>query len=272
MSLRTTRQEVTEGREPTSSGPHPYVGGELFISVKAVEWVLENSKSTGNARNILLVIAAHTNSNGYCWPSFDRIMKLSNCSRPTVSKCIQELDDLEELEICREEGKSNFYSLPKFMEARPVNTSKEIPRNQLSFTTKLVKAPLLEEEVLEESKAKEVDSPHVREDPKQVYKECKRYYRRLTGKSPGNVPPSRGDEWVRLIEEKTGDKILEAFKLWAEEIGKERLRDFRWPMAVFLKNINEQLEAVEDKKAGEQDAKAEEEEFHLPRLSSRIGE
>ena len=45
----------------------------MFISVKAVEWVFENSKSSGNSRNVLTVIASHCDSDGCAWPSLDSV-------------------------------------------------------------------------------------------------------------------------------------------------------------------------------------------------------
>jgi len=65
-----------------------------------------------------------------------------------------------------------------------------------------------------------------------------------------------------LVEKKTGDVVLEAFKLWLLE-NKEFAKECDWPMAAFMKNVNEKIEAYEDKVAGEQD---EEEEEGLPRL------
>jgi hypothetical protein len=297
----TARRYIDEiGREPgaNSLGSQPLVGGDLsiaYIAIEATKWAWNDSKSSGQTKLVLLAIAAHCNADGWAWPKLETIEEAANASRPTVIQAISRLEELGEIVVERGgkgPGSTHRYFLRGFVER--VKKGKEIEakgkieadlrvkpldseeREELYYSQRITdekgrdvavqnKKYLLEEVTLEEV------VPHVKEDPKQVYKECKRYYRRLTGKSPGNVPPSRGDEWVRLVEEKTGDKILEAFKLWAEEIGKERLRDFRWPMAVFLKNINEQLEAVEDKNAGEQDEERETEENRLPEFKGWEG-
>lgn len=142
-----------EGRVPATPDPHSLAGGaDLFISVKAVEWVLENSESTGNARNVLTVLASYYNNNGTSWPSFDTIVRLSNTSRPTVVKAISELEALGEVEVIRQEGTSNIYTFPKFV---PVNTSKENTPDQSSFTPKPVNPSLPKKEAIKKEQKEE---------------------------------------------------------------------------------------------------------------------
>lgn len=113
-----------------------------------------------------------------------------------------------------------------------------------------------EEEVQEQEEEVYLSTPK-QEDVNEVYKEMKRYYRRNVSKGLGKVPPSRGLEFVDLVEKKTGDVMLAVFQLWVDE-NKAWLKKQNWPMAVFMKNVNEQIEAYEDKIAGEQEQEDEE--------------
>lgn len=197
-----TQTTASGGQMPESSGSHPYSGGaQLFISVKAVEWVLENSESTGNPRNVLTVIAAHLNSDGYSWPSFDRLMNLSKTSRPTLSKAIQDLEEIGELSVVRQDGRSNIYNLPMFMEA--VGTSKEIGVNQSSAAPKPVN-PSLPEEVKQKNTSIEEGKPlplnrEVRTalpKPEKKVKERKGLNQKPSTRPAYTPPPKAPESWA----------------------------------------------------------------------------
>lgn len=263
----------SEKSEETASGfgvdhrhdqPHSLAGGSnLFISVKAVEWVLENSQSSGNPRNVLFVIAAHCDSDGCAWPSLDTIARLSHVSRPTAILAIKELQAMGEIETRTGggRGKTNFYYLTQFMENR--KNSKEFDPKQERNGKETVKADSVSpsEENGLAPLVREKENNKTEEEPGEVFKCLKRIFRQNTGKGLKSIG-RYGEEFRYLVEKKTGDVVLEAFKLWLLE-NKEFAKECDWPMAAFMKNVNEKIEAYEDKVAGEQD---EEEEEGLPRL------
>ena len=104
------------------------------MSFEAVRHVLENSKTKGAQRLILVVIAEHADKNGLAWPSVDTIARLANCSERFVKKTISELKS-EELTIERGggRGRSNRYRIPiervnpasPFEETETVNSKTE---------------------------------------------------------------------------------------------------------------------------------------------------
>lgn len=74
------------------------------MSVQALSWVFQYSKSSGNDRCVLLAIAnraGHRDGDGveWCWPSMDRLAEESNCSRRTAQRAVRRLVDLGELEV-----------------------------------------------------------------------------------------------------------------------------------------------------------------------------
>ena len=78
-------------------------------------------------------------------------------------------------------------------------------------------------------------------DADSLFKQAKRVYRRFVGKSLGSLGPRAG-EWNSLVKVH-GETVLSALEMWAQEGGKG-LRGVNWPLAVFLKNADEFLEAV----------------------------
>lgn len=211
----TRRNGLGENGEAKAhtSVSHPLCGGDLFISVKAVEWVFENSRSSGNARNVLLVLAAHYRE-GSSWPSFERICKLANVSRPTLSKAISELEELGELEVGRENGTVNLYSFPKF---EAVNTGKVLDPNQLSSSPKPVNPSLPKELVLEKLKAEEEPaSPSVRQFEEEMQRKRERKEQREARKRGERVfqKPTRSAAPARPVETKPPEVWNWFAKLW----------------------------------------------------------
>jgi MarR-like DNA-binding transcriptional regulator SgrR of sgrS sRNA len=83
------------------------------VSIEAVRWVLERSKTKGAQRLILLVIAEHADSTGIAWPSVETIARLANCSERFVKRTIKKLDSGElVLERGGGRGRSNRYRIP----------------------------------------------------------------------------------------------------------------------------------------------------------------
>lgn len=83
------------------------------MSFEAVRHVLENSKTKGAQRLILVVIAEHADKNGLAWPSIQTIARLANCSARFVKETIAKLKSGElVIERGGGRGRSNRYRIP----------------------------------------------------------------------------------------------------------------------------------------------------------------
>jgi len=83
------------------------------MSFEAVRWILENSKTKGAQRLILVVIAEHADKNGLAWPSIETIARLANCSERFVKETIAKLKSGELIiERGGGRGRSNRYRIP----------------------------------------------------------------------------------------------------------------------------------------------------------------
>ena len=78
-------------------------------------------------------------------------------------------------------------------------------------------------------------------DATTLFGQAKRVYRRYVGKSMGSLGP-RVSQWQDLVTQH-GELVLSAVEIWAQEGGKG-LRNVNWPLAVFLKNADEFIEAA----------------------------
>lgn len=86
------------------------------MSVQALSWVFDFSKSQHSSRLVLLSIANHAKADGTgAWPSYERLSTEALIDRSTVRLCLQELEDLGELQVESGAGPHgcNLYSLPK---------------------------------------------------------------------------------------------------------------------------------------------------------------
>lgn len=100
------------------------------MSVQALSWVFDHSRSEGNARLVLLSIANHTDRQGAeSWPSSETIARESRCSPRTVFRALRELKGLGELDWVSGGGRKtpNYYWMPLFRIS--VNLSPFPPRN-----------------------------------------------------------------------------------------------------------------------------------------------
>jgi hypothetical protein len=75
----------------------------------------------------------------------------------------------------------------------------------------------------------------------ELFGQAKRVYRRYVGKSMGSLGP-RESQWRDLVTQH-GELVLSAVEIWAQEGGKG-LRNVNWPLAMFLKNADEFIEAA----------------------------
>jgi hypothetical protein len=76
-----------------------------------------------------------------------------------------------------------------------------------------------------------------------AYQKAKRAYRRIVGKTMGGLGPKKG-EFLRLVEEHGEELVVRAVQVWAEELGPDRCRMLRWPLALFLTQADEFVEAA----------------------------
>lgn len=101
------------------------------MSVQAMAWVLENSRSEGNARLALISIANHADKYGRgAFPSQQTIGSEARCSTRTVRRAIEELRDLGELRWLEHGGRgkrrrSHLYWIVPLVEAAKVSAIPE---------------------------------------------------------------------------------------------------------------------------------------------------
>lgn len=111
------------------------------MSVKAQNWVWEYSRAEGTDLLVALAIADRANDEGEeAWPNMDTLCRKTRLSRSTVSRSVQNLEQLGELRVDRERGKRNAYvlTMPIYEEGddavdrRPSNVARP---NQCQFDT-----------------------------------------------------------------------------------------------------------------------------------------
>ena len=75
------------------------------MSVQALSWVLDKSKSRLAARLVLLSIANHANQEGeQAWPSIETIAREAHISERQAQRAILDLASIGELMICLQGG------------------------------------------------------------------------------------------------------------------------------------------------------------------------
>lgn len=69
------------------------------MSIQAISWVLDHSKSTGNDRCVLIALANRFDAQHpeRCYPSIETISKEANVSKSTALRCITSLVEMGEL-------------------------------------------------------------------------------------------------------------------------------------------------------------------------------
>lgn len=85
------------------------------MSIQAVAWVLEHSTTTGSDRLVLIAIANHVDSTGWCWPSIPAIAHEARVDKRTVYRAIDSLEEWGDLVIKRRPGKPNLYGIHAVM-------------------------------------------------------------------------------------------------------------------------------------------------------------
>lgn len=84
------------------------------MSVKAIGWVWDHSRSEGAARLVMLAIADCTNhSGGDAWPSMAELCRKTKLSERGIQKAIRRCEELGELRVTKNagRGRTNRYAI-----------------------------------------------------------------------------------------------------------------------------------------------------------------
>jgi hypothetical protein len=83
------------------------------------------------------------------------------------------------------------------------------------------------------------------EDSGEVFKQIKRYYRRKIGRAIGN-PGYHYEGFDAAVQKYTGDVVFGVAQLWIDELDRTFARTLRWPFSMFMKRLEEKIEAYYD--------------------------
>lgn len=82
------------------------------MSIEAINWALnEVSGISATQKCILFTIADRSDNNGYCYPSYDDIVRRSGANRKTVATAIKALNEAGLLKKIKRFNKSTIYCL-----------------------------------------------------------------------------------------------------------------------------------------------------------------
>lgn len=234
------------------------------MSVQAISWVFDFSESTLSDRLVLLSIANHTNGQGYAWPSVDTISEEAKIDRRTVQRSLETLAEIGE--VSTETGGSgakdtNRYHMPKFwvwytgiraakggkisaaeggiLSNKGGNLPPDPKGNQSQ------KHPSLEAPEIQIQATPPTEEERI--NPRESYSLAKRIYRRHARGQLGNLGEHHGEAWASLLGRHGEDVVLGALEIWAKEVG-PRGKNLTYPIAVFLKNADEYVEAFQIEK------------------------
>lgn len=80
------------------------------MSFKRISASMEMNIADGLAKWVLVTLAHHEHSrSGHCYPSIDRLVKVTGLSRSTVMRCLKKLVDLQLIRKHPDRGKSTHY-------------------------------------------------------------------------------------------------------------------------------------------------------------------
>ncbi len=126
--------------------------------------------------------------------------------------------------------------VPPAATARVVSSSLYIEKKQPQLPTNLTSS------FKEEGSGEKIERPLVSSE--EAFRTAGRIYRRAVGKSIGPFQP-RQIQWQELIKKHGGAVVLKAVEIWAKEGGK-RLRELMYPLAVFIKQSQDWIDAADD--------------------------
>jgi hypothetical protein len=253
------------------------------MSIQAMSWVFKYSESHLAARLVLISIANYANKDCIAWPSLDTIAEEANVDRSTVIRVIDDLVQIGEVSLeagGRGSKDTNTYYLPKFHEWMERVAQGGISRVAQGGISRVAQGGILGNKggILEQKGSQDptrsfieplgnqsqrqpgsgkegLDStstptpPNSKENPEASYRMAKRIYRRFCKGNLGNPGEPQRESWASLIGSYGEDTVLKAFEIWAQELGAGG-KKINYPIALFLKNSDEFLEAVGDTFAG----------------------
>ena len=80
------------------------------MSFKRISASMDVNITDGLAKWVLVTLAHHEHSrSGHCYPSIDRLVKVTGLSRSTVMRCLKKLVDLQLIRKHPDRGKSTHY-------------------------------------------------------------------------------------------------------------------------------------------------------------------
>lgn len=233
------------------------------MSVQAMSWVFDFSESRLGARLVLLAIANHvSNDTGESWPSIETISKEARVDETNVRRNIAELVRLGELEVesgGRGPRDTNTYRMTAFMEwygrgakGGDLRGAKggdlhskggDLPEKGVQSAPRTITNHQEPSSLQPSRSSEEEETPpsKEREDPQGAYRSAKARYRSICKKNLGNLGERHGEAWASLIGQYGEKVVIAALEIWAREIRDPKRLDY--PIAVFLKNADEYIEA-----------------------------
>lgn len=90
----------------------------MSMKIQTAIWDNNDQELVGSKLNVLLCLADHSNDDGVCWPSIERISQRSRISRRETQYILKELETRGYITIHREPGRSNYF----IIHAQPVQS------------------------------------------------------------------------------------------------------------------------------------------------------
>ena len=83
----------------------------MSIRLMAQLWDNEDHDLSGSKLLVVLCLADHSNDDGVCWPSINRIAKRTRIDRRSVMRNLQALEDMGYITVVRTPGRQNRYTV-----------------------------------------------------------------------------------------------------------------------------------------------------------------
>jgi hypothetical protein len=82
--------KTASAQAPKDDAREPRKAGQS-VNIRALQWALEQGGLSAPAKEVLMILAIHSDDRGYSWPSLDRIAFISGLDSKTVRRQIDEL-------------------------------------------------------------------------------------------------------------------------------------------------------------------------------------
>lgn len=168
------------------------------MSIQAVSWVLDHSKSSGNDRCVLIAVANRFDAQhpDRCYPSIETIAKEANVSKSTALRCVASLVDMGELVRHKHAGprpngarrELNLYVIPALSEWSPKGCQSDTLSDSKGVKSGALRVSTVTPDSSVEPSVKEIHH--------------------------SDVPLSLVQETLDTEEHATNEAIIEAFETW----------------------------------------------------------